>query len=83
MLVYLAGHFAISDQMFVQGTKVWNLLLSEGAPTEPVPRAPLELLQSMTSSLNPTMNVWAYVTYCVINFSPTDGSRMSQGGMWI
>ena len=43
MLVYLAGHFAISDQVFVQGAKVWSLLLSEGAPTEPVPRAPLEL----------------------------------------
>lgn len=42
MLVYLAGHFAISDQMFFQEAKAWNLI-KWGEPTEPVPHTLLKL----------------------------------------
>lgn len=46
MLVYLVGHFAISDQLFFQGAKSWNLI-KWGETTEPVPHTPLKLPQKL------------------------------------
>lgn len=54
----------ISDQMSFQEAKSMEPF-KWGEPTEPAPHIPLKLPQSMTSSLHPTMNVWAYVTYSV------------------
>lgn len=79
MLVYLAGYFAISNQMFSREPRPGSYIVEEGQQN--VFHTLLwSFLKSMTSSLNPTMNVCDILH--IINFAPTDGSHVSQG-VWM